>query len=60
MTRKEYETICKVLKSVMRSRSFREYGADIHYEITAGLAEAFDLKGDAKVLFLQKAGLPSR
>lgn len=59
MTRKEYELVCKVLKAAPRVTTAPEAEYQRQH-IGLALCEAFDLKGDAKVLFLQKAGLPSR
>lgn len=52
MTRKEYETICSVLK--MSRRSVFAETAD---SIAKALCVAFDLTGEARKLFLERAGV---
>ncbi len=55
MTRKEYETICRVLKASRRT-VFTET-AD---SIAEAMAEAFGLEGTQRDIFLTQAGLPPR
>ena len=65
MTRKEYETICRVLKD---AGGRKHYGASnegagpstpagMHALIAKALCKAFELTGEARKLFLERAGV---
>ena len=63
MTRKEYETICRVLKDVGASNKNwptaeqRACAAITCHSIAGALVDTFELTGEARNLFLERAGV---
>ena len=66
MTRKEYETICRVLKDRRKmngnwaSAEQVSIANAVHTDITHELCRAFGLEGTQRNTFLRQAGLPPR